>query len=369
MKVLTVIPSSFKFTSETTNGLVIGARSLMKALHDNYNVQFEVLAEFAKNYKEDWYTARPVDYSSIRRHQVKLFRELSEILTNEKFDLVHIHSNFYLAVSIENKLKKFNVPIIVTHHSSFIPGIASNANRNKVATSFNNVHMTFPSSTVYDDICKYYSKELPQGFSHTIIPNIVDLQELDISYKKNQIAIISRTDPVKNIVFTLSKAIKDVREANEQGLNYKIILVSDTNILVPNKSTDSLLENTQKLIRDNSDIIEYHEYMTRNEISKLLSESKLLYHFSKYESQGLTAAEANENGCVVVGYKEVLVSYDYEGNKLVSQSKNSNSYENFILSSLDTNPYAIKDAYNKHLNKQDVIKRWYDFYSSVISSK
>lgn len=362
MKVLVAIPSSMKFGSQNTNGLALAAREISKSLHDRHGVEYVVGGEFSDI--ETWYEAAEFDLQSFRTHQEKLFKNIRAYIKEHKIDLIHMHANFYMLLKVAEKLpmKELGIPVIVTMHSSFIPGITANAYRDKIDNSLNGVYLNYPGNIVHGNILDYYKNEITDrnSVSYDVISNVPEDYKYLGSEKENIIVIISRIDAMKNPVWNLAKAIKDARESG-----YRIVFVGNTDILVENKQSLKMRDDTLKLIEDNKDIVEHHNKMTREDIGLLLNRARILYHFSNYENQSLVPIEANASGCIAAGFSEVLPHVQSDVNVIVSRSTDIWN-RNLIKESEHITPKETRAFFEANFDRNTIIDTWFAYYNRVL---
>lgn len=362
MKVLVAIPSSMKFGSQNTNGLALAAREISKSIHDKYGVEYVVAGEFSDI--ETWYEAAEFDLQSFRTHQEKLFKNIRAYIAENKIDMIHLHVNFYMLLKVAEKLpmKELGIPVVVTMHSPFIAGITANAYRDKINNSLNGVYLNYPGTIVHGHILDYYKNEVTDRDSvkYDVISNVPENYKYLGSEKENIIAIVSRIDAMKNPVWNLAKAIRDARESG-----YRVVFVGNTDILVENKQSLKMRDDTLKLIEENKDIVEHHNKMTRADIGLLLNRARILYHFSSFENQSLVPIEANASGCIAVGFIEVIPHVDSEVNRLVSRKADIWN-RNFIKETEQVTPEEVRAFFDKEFDRDTIIDKWYSYYNWVL---
>lgn len=370
MKILVSIPSNMKFGPNGTNGLVLAARECSLVLHKRHNVDVSVIAQITE--EESWYTPINKDYTGIRQHQVRLFKDIVEEVARAEaagtpYDLLHLHSNFYQAAIAGHKLsKQINIPIIVTHHSPFFGGTTANALSGVIVDAFKSVYLNYPGNFVHYQILRNY--KLPDdAIPFDIISNVPCEFPFVDTPKEKIVAIVSRIDQMKNPVHNLNTAIRDARKHG-----YKVVFVGDTNIIVESKASKNCLEQTLKVINDNLDIVEHHTHMSRDEVSDLLRRAVLLYQFSNTENQALAPIEANASGCAVAGYTEVLphVDSDEKWNPLVSRTTKWKEFceIDFLELALKHTPQQYRNFFEQRFPRDGITDLWYNYYQRVVAT-
>lgn len=355
MKILVCIPSSMTFGSQNGNGLALAARELSRALSIDRGVEVDILGKFSDS--EDWYNQIPIDLSN-RCHQESLFKAIIEQCSKVKYDLIHLHANFYLTIKAAIKLpEKVNCPIVITHHSPFIAGITANSLRDSIL-KLNDINLNYPGPFVHHDLEKYFNEQ--GNIKYKVISNLpCEFKYLGLEKEKLAV-IVTRLDFMKNPVYNLRLAIKDARETG-----YKLVVIGSSKILVENNQSINLRDQSMKLIEDNKDIIEHFEHLTRDEINVVLNRARLAYQFSTTENQALVPIEANASGCVVAGYREVLPHVDSDVNLLVSKADNISS-TNFIKLAEQIDPLDVRSFFEDKFNRDNILDQWIEYYDGII---
>lgn len=355
MKVLLAIPSSMQFGSQNTNGLALATRDIAFEVQKAYSdVEFGVIGDFAD--REDWYTAHHLDLINYRLHQKYLFDSIIEVAKD--YDLIHLQANQYMTSRAWKVIEKTDTPVAISFCSPWISGRTTFLYQEEFMETYKGAHMSFYSPEVHKSMCNEYKVD-PADMPYTLVRDVLVPGQLELE-KEDYIAIVGRVDPMKNPWGTLKAAIKDARQ---HGL--KIKYVGNTKLLVANKSTQSIIDDVMKIVQDNSDIIEHINECSHEEVFKILSKARALYHFANHENACRVVAEANSVGTPVVGFAEQLPLIDQQLNCLVPQSTNLNN-ESFFHRVSGVYPSDLRASFDRLYSPAVAVQSWYDFYKSAI---
>lgn len=246
-------------------------------------------------------------------------RAIKEILKNNKIDIIHIHSvhcGFFLILycflyNNYSILKK----TILTVHNSF----NNYKTRNKVLFFLNYFFLNkivFCSNSSFNS----FPKLILGNKKNNVIINGADLKKMDrhksIKFDQRAIdfVIVGRMEKVKNIIL-LSKILSLFN-------NKKIHFIG----------TGSLYPSVKKIL--NEDNVYFHGHKERNEVYKILSNSKYFISLSKTEGLPIALLESIYLGCIPIVSKikphlEILNQFPV---LFLPIKKNTNNYKNQINS-------------------------------------
>lgn len=359
LKVLVVFPSSIPVSSGTnTNGLVFGGLCITQALDSIGRFDFTLFG----NVTSMSYPVIKSDHTGKRNHNQLMLKHLAEVCND--FDLVHVHSNFYLSTKFIKFLEDNpHPPFIITQHSALMRGITAYSAGEGYMKLFDLAHVTYPSGVTYEDVCDYY-KTSPLDHPHTIISNFYD----DFGYNETPdykvISVIARMDRMKNVLFTLQQALKDAKE-----LSYKVVYVGESKLIIDNPKTRAYRDEVLSFLEANQEHISHTNSFDRSQLQHLLHHSSALYHFTTMENQALVPGEAMSTGCPTIGYKSVLT-----GNKRIPEccgvfveSKGKiKSNCNLLKIALAIPRSSIRSNYELIYDHNTIKEEWYNLYIKAL---
>lgn len=205
------------------------------------------------------------------------------ITKHGKPDIIHVH-NLYLAGIVANNIKKkYNVPFVITEHSSVFlrKGFLTKRNLKIASEVFNNASKLI---VVSESLKKSISKILPV-IKIEILPNMVDtsfFKPLKKANNRNYINFISvgNLDKNKNhsllidAFFKLSKTI--------QNIDLKICGEGPEKQNLQDKIVNLKIDNKIKLMG----------FQNRKQLLEMYRNSDCLVHTSNYETFGVVIIEA-----------------------------------------------------------------------------
>lgn len=258
-----------------------------------FQIDFLLMKKYAETYEDElkqcgsniFYLNQPISIKN--RKAVQTYTE--EILKNNKYDIVELHSTTYTFIFLK-LAKKIGVPIRIMHTHSTIH--SSNKIKNMISILFN---INFKKYTNKFFACSeksgqyWYGKKICQSNNYYTIQNGIEMdkfiynQDLEHKLKKEYnlegytvVGFLGRISKDKNIKF-LTKIINTIIFKNK---NFKFVIIGD------GKELENMKKYTSK----------YKENIIflgmRKDINKLLNCIDLLLLPSKREGLPMTIVEA-----------------------------------------------------------------------------
>ena len=291
---------------------------------------------------------------------LEIFKKTKSLIKNEKYDIVHLHSNYFLLeMGIFNEI--VDTPIVVTIHSILL----NQNNLKKIILNFNLKNKYFIS------ISNKQRDFYPFSFFKTVYNGInLSLFSFQPNSKEKNIIFVGRTVKVKGI-----------KEALEVSIRTKIPLKFTG-------KTDSEINffNNEILpfVNKHKNLIQYYKTINRNNISDFYSFGRILLFPIQWEEPfGLVMIESMACGTPVVAFARGSVPEvikDGETGFIVNPS-DDDVRGNFIIKktgieglceaveriySMPEEQYRkMRRACREHVEKNFTVERMVDEYEKV----
>lgn len=242
-------------------------------------------------YIKKMFDIRRISYSMSINNYCKSLEKafIKYVKENGKPDILHAQVTIPAGYAACVLGKKYNIPVVVTEHSSYYQRFFNNENIKYGKFVLNNSYYT----TVSKYMCDWISKN--QG-KCDILPNLVDVESFNLNKKKvNGLKLITisglrRRKYIDNAVEALKVLIEDYN-------------VKNASLTVVGDGQDELFfkNRTHELNMDK--YVNFVGRKEKNEIAKLLSEHSIYVVSSDKETFCIPAIEAFASGLPVVSTK------------------------------------------------------------------
>lgn len=284
-----------------------------------------------------WYSVNffPKIKNYNKNHWIGLGLKLFQIYveTYGRPDIIHVHSMLYAGFVAEIIKEKFNVPYVITEHSSTF---ARNLISQEVMVSLQPVvaHASI-CLAVSQNFCQYLNYQ----FTHSdwkYIPNIVndnffkpEINQLTTHLGKKRIISICHLNKNKNTELLIQAFAQFIRQS----------LVADVELIIGGDGEErGVLENLVKKL-DLVENVKFLGSLTREDVKQEIQKSSMFVISSHYETFGVVAIEALALGKPVLSTK-------CGGPESIVNSKVGILVENNSVNELATGMYYLY----KHLN-------------------
>ncbi|MBA4854113.1 glycosyltransferase [Emticicia sp. BO119] len=288
-----------------------------------------------------------------------LFLFKKYIKSNGLPDLIHAHS--YWAGLVAMKIKKiYNIPYILTEHSSIF------LNMKEVEKVKGIIQKSFLCANYITTVSSSHAKLIQDRININpkiiIIPNFVDTEYFKPNRSGNignsNLVTIGNLSNLKNHI-ELLKILNDIKNDNP-SLTFKLKIIGE----------GEEREKLTKFIYDNNLVEEVILLgsQSRDSIKKILNNSDLYLHSSKYESFGVSMLEAFSMGLPIFSYncggihsdfcsKNILVFNDFYqfGNKL----------KDFLYGKFFFNSQEIRDEAISKFSEKEIGNKLLSLYENV----
>jgi len=303
-----------------------------------------------------WTLGRLSSRSKIREYIKKSFNKYEKILKLDTYDLVHIH----FSILAEPFAKAFpDIKYIITEHSShwFNDSISDDLLREST--------FAFERSIGRISVSKTLSNKMQArlAYDFVIIPNMVNCENVKIEKRSEstrlQAIIVGRLDDNKGI-----HEVVDLIN-NDDFLSKHICLT----VVGDGKFKKKII----KIISGNKNI-SYFKSIENSKLIKLYQSMDLLISYSKFETFGLTIAEALVSGLRVIytkgsgiddfiidQYSKSIVRTKPSLKTAISRVINERKKSDFLMSK-----YEISSLYSPYFCDKNVSKEIIEYYYSCL---
>ena len=282
--------SKYGYTVGVINPQLYTFRNIKKTLQTKFGLNI-INDNGVRTIRFNYLNLTPRADFLIRYLWIKLGLYLFEIYLKKfgKPDIIHVHSMRnagYLALEI---YKRYNIPYIITEHSSAYEKKLVNENE------FEKLNKVVSSSKCNIAVSEKFCKLLNRKFSNEewrFIPNIVnnDFIEHEIVIKKEDFIFLSVGNLNKNkSVDTLLEAFSNL---NTKAPDIKLRVIGD------GAEKPNLIKLAKKLDIDKN--VKFLGGLSRDQVKIEMSNASALVHPSRYETFGVVIIEALAMGLPVI---------------------------------------------------------------------
>ncbi len=250
----------------------------------SYSLEDKLRTYRYKNF--NYLPKNPRMFSIFNRRLEKLYKEI--VKKEGKVDLIHCQSSFWAGISAAYISKKYNIPLIITEHSSL-----------KTAMYIKDSYKPFIKKSYLDAdaliaVGNGLKKEMAEFSGRSdikVIHNLVPVERFNISKETNNIftffslAFLEGEKGMDVLIKSFAKYFKDT--------NTKLIIGGDG-------SQKEFLINLSKELKIDKQI-DFLGALSREEVSKYMSRCNAFVLASKYETFGVVYIEALASGKPVIG--------------------------------------------------------------------
>ncbi|VYU31368.1 glycosyltransferase [Clostridium tertium] len=292
------------------------------------------------------------------KQSVKLFEEY--IKSEGLPDIIHVHSALYGGLAAIEIKKKYNIPFVITEHSSgVLQGVLRSHDISMLKDIYDNADYIISVGERLREAIGVYSNKNVE-----VIPNIVDVTRFSINPSKEDdnftFISISHLKENKNIDLTL-KALKEVINVHS---NTRLIVVGDG----PEK--ENLMNISKDLMIYNN--INFVGAISREKLNDVINKADAFVLPSKYETFGIAYIEALACGLPIITSK-CGGPEDFFSEKIGLMISECNVHElsnamiKIIESSNKYNPSYLREYVKERFSKEVIAKKVLDVYNHVLN--
>lgn len=239
-----------------------------------------------KNY--NYIPKHPLMFKVFNRRMEKLYKEIIE--EEGKIDIIHAHSSLWAGISASYIAKKYNVPLVITEHSSVERGVyVKKSYLPSIIKSYQNANKII----VVGKGLKKEIEELSGRKDIEVIGNLVDLSLFDVRRKKDldnkfmffSVAFLEGEKGLDTLIKAFAKGFK--------GKAARLVIGGDGSqkMWLWQIAKDQLVE----------DQVIFTGALSREEVANYMNECDAFVLPSRYETFGIVYIEALASGKPIIG--------------------------------------------------------------------
>lgn len=275
-------------------------------------------------------------------------------------DIIHVHSALYGGLAALQIKNKYNIPFVITEHSSgVLQGELREHDIPMLKNVYNNADYIISVGEKLKKSIGIYSNRKVE-----VIPNIVDIDRFSIKRSKEDdnftFISISHLKENKNIDLTL-KALKEVIKVYD---NIRLIVVGDG----PEK--ENLKKISRELMIDSK--IDFIGAISRESLNEIINKADAFVLPSKYETFGIAYIEALACGLPIITSKcGGPEDFFNENIGLMISKCNVDELSNAMINIIENfnkfNSNYLREYVKKRFSKEVIANRVLDVYYHVLN--
>lgn len=323
------------------------------------------LEDNLKTYRYKNYNYLPKNKNMFYSFNKRLEKLYKEIVKKEgKVDIIHAQSSFWGGISAAYVAKKYNIPLIITEHSSFKTAIyIKDSYKHFIINSYRDADKLIAVS----NSLKNELNELTHRDDIGVISNLIDLEDFNIEIKKE--------DSKDFTFFTLAYLEGDKGMDTLIKAFSRHALESDNSKLIigGEGSQRNYLENLAKELNI-EDKITFKGALSRKEVAIEMNSCDAFVLASNYETFGVVYVEALACGKPIIGTKNGGAEYIINSeNGLIVDKKNEEALKealNYLKENINKyNSENIKEDCRKKYSKKVIANKIIKEYKELLAGK
>lgn len=323
----------------------------------NYSVEEGLKTYRYKNF--NYLPKNPMMFKVFNRRLEKLYKEV--VKKEGKVDLIHCQSSFWAGISANYISKKYNIPLIITEHSSLEKAIyIKESYKPLIKESYLEAdELIAVGNGLKKEISKFCGRK-----DIKVIHNLIPIENFYISKNKNKnftffsLAFLEGEKGMDTLIRSYAKYLKES--------NSKLLIGGD------GSQKDFLIKLCEELEIKNQ--VEFLGALSRKEVSHYMSICDSFVLASRYETFGVVYIEALASGKPIIGTynggaEDIINSknglivkvddVDELGNAMKYIMENSNSY----------NAEDIRIDCIEKFSKEKITNEILDIYDLVLDKR
>ena len=323
------------------------------------------LEDNLKTYRYKNYNYLPKNKNMFYIFNKRLEKLYKEIVKKEgKVDIIHAQSSFWGGISAAYVAKKYDIPLIITEHSSFETAIYMKDNyKDFIISSYKDADKLIAVS----NSLKSELKELTHREDIGVIANLINLEDFNLGIKKEDtkdftfftLAYLEGDKGMDTLIKAFSKHILESKNSRliiggeGSQRNYLETLVKELNI---------------------EDKVTFKGSLSRKEVAIEMNSCDAFVLASNYETFGVVYVEALACGKPIIGTKNGGAEYIINsGNGLIVDKKDEYALKD-ALSCLkeNINQYnseTIKEECRKKYSRKVIANKIIEEYKELLARK
>ena len=323
--------------------------TMLGRIKEKRGISFEI-DEGLRTYRYKDFNYFPKNPMMFKRFNKRMDKLYHEIVKNEgKVDIIHAHSAFWGAIAADYISKKYNIPLVITEHSSLkYAQYAKESYKKYIFKAYNDAdELIAVGNGLKNELKGYVDRDI------SVIPNMVDLNLFKAGSNKNKFgkddcfnyfscSFLVEGKGMELLIKAFSKAFKEKKAILRIG------------------GDGPIRDELQKLIKDNGmeDKIILLGSLSREEVAEEMKRCDAFVLASEHETFGVVYLEALACGRPIIGTynggAEDIIK-DYNG--IIVEKKNIDALSNALV--------QMKNEYNTY-DKNEIREKTILSYSEKV---
>ena len=292
----------------------------------------------------------------------RMERLYKEIVKREgKIDLIHCHSSFWGGISAAYIAKKYNIPLVITEHSSLKRAIYI---KDSYKPFIKDSYLTADKLIAVGNGLKKEMEEFSLRKDIKVIHNLIPIEKFYLNDKKNSsftffsLAFLEGEKGMDTLIKSFSKYFKNS--------NYKLLIGGD------GSQKEYLINLAKELEVDLQ--VEFLGALSRTDVAKYMSKCDCFILASKYETFGVVYIEALASGKPIIGvYNGGAEDIININNGIIVEKENIDKLGMAMINlSNNIDKYDSEKIRNECINrfsKKKIISEILDIYKEVLKGR
>lgn len=318
-----------------------------------------------KTYRYKNYNYLPKNKNMFYIFNKRLDKLYKKIVKEEgKVDIIHAQSSFWGGISAAYLSKKYNIPLIITEHSSFNTAMYSKDSYKKfILKSYNDADKLIAVS----NSLKSELKKLTSRDDIKVIANLINLEDFKVEMKRKDLEAFT--------FFTLAYLEGDKgMDTLINSFNKHILINKNSKLIIGGEGSQrSYLESLVKELKIEDNVI-FKGSLSREEVAIEMNSCDAFVLASNYETFGVVYIEALACGKPVIGTRnggaEYIINSD---NGLLVNKKDEKALEEaltYLKDNIDKyNSHKIKEYCKENYSKKVIANKIINEYTELLVRK
>lgn len=323
----------------------------------NYEIEEGLKTYRYKNF--NYLPKNPMMFKVFNRRLEKLYKEI--IKREGKVDIIHCQSSFWAGISANYISKKYNIPLIITEHSSLKKAVYIKDSYKPL------IKKSYSEADILIAVGSGLKKEMSEFCGRkdiNIIHNLIPMENFYISNTKNEkftffsLAFLEGEKGMDTLIRSYAKYFK--------GTNSKLLVGGD------GSQKDFLIKLCEELKIENQ--VDFLGALSRKEVSHYMSICDSFVLASRYETFGVVYIEALASGKPIIGtYNGGAEDIINPKNGLIVKVDDIDELGNamkYIMANINSyNPEDIRNECISRFSKDKITREILKVYDLILSKR
>lgn len=318
-----------------------------------------------KTYRYKNYNYLPKNKNMFYIFNKRLERLYKEIVKKEgKVDIIHAQSSFWGGISAAYVAKKYNIPFIITEHSSFNTAVYS---KESYKDFILNSYKSSDTLIAVSNSLKKELKDLTKRDDIKVISNLINLEDFKVETKKEN---------SDNFTFFTLAYLEGDKGMNTLIKSFKEHLLKNKNSKLIIGGEGSQRSSLEKLAKDLNieDKVMFKGNLSRENVALEMNSCDAFVLASNYETFGVVYIEALACGKPIIGTKNGGAEYIITSqNGLLVDKKDEKALEEaltYLKNNIDKyNSEKIKEYCKEKYSEKVIANKIINEYKDLLGRK